>query len=226
VLKESFIKFLRSIICYIDSYFDPNVVLYETISYFDFRNIESLTWSQVVQCVDLLKIKGLNEDCLFDEFTNIKSTLKIILQQHILVFDQVQTFINKQDDRIVKDKCNEEKHNDDDDDDDSKNRIVRSDQFWMYIFSLTQSPNFNKLISFLYSLPCSNAYVESAFSQLKHLCNDKRNRMTIELISAELKIRLNSSLSCVEMYKHVLANQDLLRAIKSEEKYTFKKKSA
>ncbi|CAF3544752.1 unnamed protein product, partial [Rotaria sp. Silwood2] len=88
-LKTSFIEFLRAIICYIDSYFDQNVTLYQTISYFDFQNIESLTWNQVIQCVDLLKIKGLNDDCLFDEFTNIKSTLKIILQQRISVFDQV-----------------------------------------------------------------------------------------------------------------------------------------
>ncbi|CAF4692644.1 unnamed protein product, partial [Rotaria sp. Silwood2] len=142
-LKTSFIEFLRAIICYIDSYFDQNVTLYQTISYFDFQNIESLTWNQVIQCVDLLKIKGLNDDCLFDEFTNIKSTLKIILQQRISVFDQVQTFINKQGDIAVTNECKEEKN--DDDADHSENRIVRSDQFWMYMFSLTQSPNFKKL---------------------------------------------------------------------------------
>ena len=112
----------------------------------------------------------------------------------------------------------------DDDPDHSENRIVRSDQFWMYMFSLTQSPNFKKLVCFLHSLPCSNAYVESAFSQLKYLCNDKRNCTKTELISAELKIRLNSSLSCIEMYKHLLSNQDLLKAIKSDEKYAFKRK--
>ncbi|CAF2869534.1 unnamed protein product [Rotaria sp. Silwood2] len=197
-LKTSFIEFLRAIICYIDSYFDQNVTLYQTISYFDFQNIESLTWNQVIQCVDLLKIKGLNDDCLFDEFTNIKSTLKIILQQRISVFNLVQTFINKQGDIAVTNECKEEKN--DDDADHSENRIVRSDQFWI------------------------NAYVESAFSQLKYLCNDKRNCMTIELLSAELKIRLNSSLSCIEMYKHVLSNQDLLKAIKSDENYAFKRK--
>ena len=76
----------------------------------------------------------------------------------------------------------------------------------------------------MYSLPCSNAYVESVFSQMKHLFNEARNRMTTELVSAELKIRLNSTLSCTEMYKHILCNQDLLKAIKSDEKYTFKRK--
>jgi hypothetical protein len=127
----------------------------------------------------------------------IITSIKNKLQQRISGFDQVQTFINKQGYIAVTNECNEEK--DDDDADHSANRIVRSDQFWMYIFSLTQSPNFKKLVCFLYALPYSNAYVESAFSQLKHLCNDQRNCMTAELISAELKIRLNSSLSCIEI---------------------------
>ncbi len=67
-------------------------------------------------------------------------------------------------------------------------------------------------------------YAEYIFSQLKHLANDKSNCMRTELISAELKIRLNSSLSCTEMYKHLLGNQDLLKEIKSGEKYMFKRK--
>ena len=42
--------------------------------------------------------------------------------------------------------------------------------------------------------------------------------MSTKLISAELKIRLNSSLSCIEMHKYLLCNQDLLKAIKSVKK--------
>ncbi|CAF3187739.1 unnamed protein product [Rotaria sp. Silwood2] len=78
MLKTSFIEFLSKIISYIDSYFDQNVVFYTTINYFSYENIETLTWNQVIQCVDMLKIKDLNEDCLFDEFTNIKSIFKTI----------------------------------------------------------------------------------------------------------------------------------------------------
>jgi hypothetical protein len=59
---------------------------------------------------------------------------------------------------------------------------------------------------------------------MKHLINDRRSSMTTELVLAELKIRLNSTLSCNELYKYLLGNEDLLRAIKSDEKYTFKKK--
>ncbi|CAF4999545.1 unnamed protein product, partial [Rotaria sp. Silwood1] len=107
------------------------------------ENIEALTWNQVIQFVDMLKIKDLNEDCLFDEFTNIKLIFKTISDQSVPIFNQVQAF---------------------------------------------------------------------------------RSRMTTELISAELKIRLNSTLSCTELYKYILSSEYLLRAIKSNEKYTFKRK--
>jgi hypothetical protein len=72
----------------------------------------------------------------------------------------------------------------------------------------TPLPNFYKFISFLFSILCSNAYVESVFSTLKHLCDDKRNRMSTELIAAELKIRLNSALSCTDAYDFFYRNQN------------------
>jgi hypothetical protein len=65
---------------------------------------------------------------------------------------------------------------------------------------------------------------QSVFSQRKHLVNDKRNCRTTELIAAELNIRLNAVLPCADMYKYILSNQDLLKAIRSVEKYTFRKK--
>ncbi|CAF4868999.1 unnamed protein product [Rotaria sp. Silwood1] len=202
MLKTSFIEFLSKIISY--------------------ENIEALTWNQVIQCIDMLKIKGLNEDCLFDEYTNIKSMFKTISDQSIPISDQVQAFVKKQNDITVTNICDDV--TDVDDDYSTGAKRVRSDQLWMLLLSLTKSPNFKKLICFLYSLPCSNAYVESAFSQMKHLLSDKRSSMTTELISAELKIRLNSTLSCTELYKYILSSEDLLRAIKSDEKYTFKRK--
>ena len=90
----------------------------------------------------------------------------------------------------------------------------------MFLFSLIESPNFKKFVCFLYSSPCSNTYVDLVFSQMKHLFNDKRNRMKTEFVSAELKLRLNSNLSSSEMFQYVLLNQDLLKAIGSNDKYT------
>jgi len=56
--------------------------------------------------------------------------------------------------------------------------------YFLSLFSFTQSSNFKKLICFLYSLPYSNADIESTFSQMKFLLNDRRNCMTTKLISA------------------------------------------
>jgi hypothetical protein len=65
--------------------------------------------------------------------------------------------------------------------------------------------------------------VESVFSIMKHLWDDKRNRMSTELVAAELKIRLNSSLSCTETYDLFLSKPELLKLISSNEKYCIKK---
>ena len=45
-----------------------------------------------------------------------------------------------------------------------------------------------------------------------------------EFISAEFGIRLNSNLSYTELYKYILLDHDLLKAIKSDSKYTSKRK--
>ncbi len=58
---------------------------------------------------------------------------------------------------------------------------------------------------------------------MKHLYDDKRNRMSTESIAAELKIRLNSSLSCTEVYDFLLSKPALLKLIHSNEKYCTKK---
>ncbi len=65
--------------------------------------------------------------------------------------------------------------------------------------------------------------MESVFSKLKHLYDDKRNRMSTELIRAELQIRLNSSLRCTQAYEYFLSKPELLKLVYSSQKYSFKK---
>ena len=65
---------------------------YRTISYFG-QGIENLTWNQIVQYLDFIKIKGLDEDHLFSDFSNLKSVFKTVSDQPVSVFDQVQGFI-------------------------------------------------------------------------------------------------------------------------------------
>ena len=93
----------------------------------------------------------------------------------------------------------------------------------LFAVSVTPTPNMKKLISFLYSMPASTAYVECIFSGIKHLLNESRGRISVESITAELQIRRNSSISCIDIHKHLLLQKELLGAISSNNKYTFKK---
>jgi hypothetical protein len=58
---------------------------------------------------------------------------------------------------------------------------------------------------------------------MKHLYDDKRNCMSTELIAAKLKIRLNSSLLCTEVYNIFLSKPELLKLIHFNEKHFSKK---
>ncbi|CAF4135859.1 unnamed protein product [Rotaria sordida] len=59
---------------------------------------------------------------------------------------------------------------------------------------------------------------------MKHAWSDYRNRMDIELVDAELKIRMNSDYPCAYMYKYLLSQPDILNKIRTNEKYQQKKR--
>ena len=61
------------------------------------------------------------------------------------------------------------------------------------------------------------------FSTMKYLHDTKHNRMLTKFIATELKIRLNSSLSCTEPYEFFLSKPELLKLICSNGKYCIKK---
>jgi hypothetical protein len=61
--------------------------------------------------------------------------------------------------------------------------------------------------------------MESISSHMKHLWSDYRSRMDTELVSAELKIRMNSHYSCEQFYKHVLTQTYLLEQSRKNGKY-------
>ena len=57
---------------------------------------------------------------------------------------------------------------------------------------------------------------------MKPLVSDYRNLMSLNSITAELHIRLNTSLSCTDMYKYLLSGKELTTAIHSNNKYISK----
>ncbi|UJR18258.1 hypothetical protein I4U23_005161 [Adineta vaga] len=253
-LTNSFVRFIERIIEYIDEYYlskkkdnngeiiEPKCItpseMYETMSPFGLSTINDITWDQVTKCIELLQIKNINENDLFNEFCEIQMIFKSILNNNIPLYDQIQCYMDKKSNLKVpttttelNEEFEEEQNNDTDDDNNSDlkentfTKEIRPDHLWAILLSIksTPSPNLHKLICFLFSFPCSNAFVESVSSAMKHLFDDKRNRMSTKLVAAELKIRFNSFLSSKEVYDYFLSKAELLKLIQSNEKYCAKK---
>ncbi|CAF1359389.1 unnamed protein product [Rotaria magnacalcarata] len=251
-LNHSFARFIQRVIEYIDEYYllkkkdkygniiEPKCItpseIYEAISPFGLSTINEVTWDHVTKCTELFKIKNLNEDDLFNEFCEIQIVFKSIQDKNISIYDQIQSYIKTTSNsnkstttattKLLNKEFEEEQDSNDDDElkESSAIKEIRSDQLWAMLLSikLTPSPNLHKLICFLFSIPCSNAFVESVFSAMKHLYDDKRNRMSTKLVAAELKIRFNSFLSCTEVYNIFLSKPELLKLIHCNEKYCAK----
>ena len=51
--------------------------------------------------------------------------------------------------------------------------------------------------------------------------SDERNSLDINMIKAEICIKLNYSMSCIEFANYVKTNKKLLAAAKSNNKYNF-----
>jgi hypothetical protein len=101
-----------------------------------------------------------------------------------------------------------------------KNSSIRCDHLWAYLLHNENVPNLQKLVHFAFSIPASNAFCESIFSHMKFLWNNNRNKMKNELVGAELKIKMNSDFNCTEFYEYLLHKPDLLKQIRSSEKYS------
>ncbi|CAF4257829.1 unnamed protein product [Rotaria magnacalcarata] len=203
-LQASFVRFISTFLEYVDKYFSQNVAILEAIGHFD-----------------------LNEDNLFNEFTELKLTFEIIKKKQVPLFDQIQFFLSNEQEKDTNTSLpmTIRQNEMDEKDEEDQTKVIRSDQLWAMLFAVnaTPTPNRKKLICFLSSIPASNAYVECVFSDMKHLLNDSRNRMSVESIAAELQIRRNGSISCIDMHKYLLSQKELLEAISSNNKYTFKK---
>ncbi|CAF3566497.1 unnamed protein product [Rotaria socialis] len=78
----------------------------------------------------------------------------------------------------------------------------RSNQFWAFLLVKSKSMciEMYKIISYVYSIPCSNAFVEGVLSQRKSAWAGSRNLTVNEMIAAELKIRFNSTITYEDFF--------------------------
>lgn len=93
---------------------------------------------------------------------------------------------------------------------------------WTTLLKHAKLPNMTALLSFILSIPVTNAFVERLFSLMVGAWTNDRNRCSIDLIKNEIQVKVNYSYTCQEFYKHVLKEKDLLDAARSNKKYKFK----
>ena len=89
---------------------------------------------------------------------------------------------------------------------------------WVKVFNSldkTKLTNIFRTVSFVLSIPASNAVVERIFSVMTAKWSDTRNRASVELIKNELFVYFNCSLSCSEFYSYCLGDKKLLQIAKS-----------
>ena len=89
------------------------------------------------------------------------------------------------------------------------------------ILSSNNFPNLLKVIETVFSIPIGNDFVERVFSHMHDICSDKRNRINVHLIKAEICIKNNFRYSCIEFKQFIQNQQNVLKLAKSTEKYDF-----
>jgi len=76
-----------------------------------------------------------------------------------------------------------------------------------------------KLVSIVFSIPVSNAFVENVFSLVSTQWSKERNRLNETTVKSLLQVRINLDFSCSKMHDLISKYQKLLKQIVGGEKY-------
>ncbi|PSN38376.1 hypothetical protein C0J52_21480 [Blattella germanica] len=63
---------------------------------------------------------------------------------------------------------------------------------WSEFFEKADAPNLFKIMQYVLAIFVSNAHVERGFSVMNALWSDARNRMSTELVKAEICVQINN----------------------------------
>ena len=99
-------------------------------------------------------------------------------------------------------------------------RKEKAENKWMNIFSTNDSFSLlYKLISIVFSMPVSIAFVERVFSLVSPQWTKERNSLSEQTVKSVLQVKVNLEVSCGEVQKIVSKNKELLEQILSSAKY-------
>ena len=193
-LKKSFKVFIRSIIDYIEKYYNDYKSFYQSISVFAEVDIEKIDWRSIQKCSTFIVNQSIDQDNLYDEFNHIKSKYINLKGKFGGISNQVKSFIllNQGSSKYNGISINHETNLcddydaipdnldntdiDDDDEADAKiykhkktNSLTRSDHAWAFLLDGECVPNLKKLVEFAFAIPGSNAFCETVFSHMNYL---------------------------------------------------------
>ncbi|CAF1116238.1 unnamed protein product [Rotaria magnacalcarata] len=135
-------------------------------------------------------------DKLFDEMNILQSKFKESNSYREPLSRQISQYINN-DARHVYEEFNNDICNESHDEDNlihkpttenhEREMEFRSDQFWAFLLAKSKPMciEMYKIISYVYSIPCSNAFAEGVFSQRKSAWTASRNLTANKTIAAE-----------------------------------------
>ena len=87
---------------------------------------------------------------------------------------------------------------------------------WMKIFNGNDTfPLLYKLVSIVFFLPVSNAFVERVFSFASAQWTDERNKLHKQTIKSLLQVKVNLNYSCRQMHGVISKNKQLMEKIVS-----------
>ncbi|CAF3261149.1 unnamed protein product [Rotaria sp. Silwood2] len=203
-LTSSFINYLSSIIKYINKYYDDHRVLAESVAIFEITEIDQVTFDQIESCVSILNLE-LDYDKLFEQMIDLQSTFK----EDEAADNEDEQFLHK---------TSTTQHH----------QKIRPDQVWAYLIAktITNCDEITKLVSYVYSISCSNAFAEGVFSHMKPSWTASRNSMLSKTVAAELKIRLNCKTKYDQFFKFIQNENEVIKIAQSSQKYSHKRKTS
>lgn len=109
-----------------------------------------------------------------------------------------------------------------------KKNETTTDMRWVEIFKHMKSNHIpyielSQIIEYILCFPGSSAPVERVFSMAKKIWTEESARSLVPTLRAILLVKINMEFNCIDFYKFLKTQPELLRKIGSQEKYEFKK---
>jgi hypothetical protein len=102
--------------------------------------------------------------------------------------------------------------------------ISDDEKKWKKIFKHFNSICINmstieKLVEFGFVLTGTSAEAERVYSTSNNIWRDERNNLSLESLNSTISVQYNSNLTCSEFFNIIKDNKELLKQVKSSEKY-------